>query len=101
MVNSSCPAAQPIRQGNAPGTAPTNTDTALTFFRGVYMKAYTNQLNAAITADKPLKKYQRMNTPASPAMTANAHPSAVLILPDATGRFAVRFIMASVSFSTT
>ena len=41
-----------------------------------------------------------MATPTKPVMMANAQPSATLILPDATGRFAVRFIMASVSFST-
>jgi hypothetical protein len=39
--------------------------------------------------------------PATPQIMAKAHPSAADILPAATGRLAVLFIIASVSFSTT
>ena len=39
--------------------------------------------------------------PAMPATAAKAEASETLILPLATGRFAVRFINASVSFSVT
>lgn len=42
-----------------------------------------------------------MKTPAAPVMIAKAQPSDTLMRPDASGRFAVRFIKASVSFSTT
>ncbi len=101
MLSSSWPAAQPIRQGRAPGTAPTSTATEFTFFSGVYIKAYTNQLTAAIAADRRLKKTARINTPATPDMAAKTHPSVTLILPSAMGRFAVLFIRASVSFSVT
>jgi len=64
------------------------------------MNAYTNKLNAAKTAVRKLK-CDRINIPATPDMTAKAHPSPTLILPEATGRLAVLFIIASVSFSTT
>ncbi len=39
--------------------------------------------------------------PAIPVTAANTEASVTLILPLATGRFAVRFIKASVSFSVT
>src|SRR4051812_29921096 len=97
----SLPAAQPIRQGKAPGTAPTKTEIELTFFSGVYINAYKNKLNNAMPADNQLKRFPNMNTPITPVIIAKAHPSAAVILPDATGRLAVRFIIASVSFSTT
>ena len=52
-------------------------------------------------ADSQLKKFPSIKTPITPVIIAKAQPSAAVILPDATGRLAVRFIIASVSFSTT
>src|SRR6185437_8441557 len=95
----SFPAAQPMRQGRLPGTAPTSTEIELTFFSGVYIKAYTNKLKAANAAARKLK-CQRIRTPPVPATTAKVQASWVLMRPDATGRLAVRFMRASVSFST-
>ena len=51
----SLPAAQPIRQGKAPGKAPIKTAMADTFFRGVYTKAYKNRLKPASAALSQLK----------------------------------------------
>ena len=63
------------------------------------MKAYRNKLKAARAAVRRLK-CERISTPPTPAKTAKVQASCVLILPEATGRLAVRFIIASVSFST-
>ena len=57
-------------------------------------------LKADNNADAGLKKIYISKTPPIPLMKAKAYASFVLILPLATGRFAVRFIKASVSFST-
>src|SRR4051812_12192046 len=89
--NSPAPATQPIRQGKAPGKAPTKTEMALTFFNGVYTKAYKNKLKADSSADCQLKKYHIIRQPPTAPMMANAHPSCTLILPAAIGRLAVRF----------
>ena len=55
LKDSSVPATQPIKQGNAPGIAPTNTAMEFTFFRGVYINAYRNKLKADNPADSQLK----------------------------------------------
>src|SRR5476651_1078969 len=64
-------ATQPIRQGKAPGKAPTSTATELIFFNGVYIKAYRNKLNADNNAasqlnplSSPLKNQPIIKTPA-------------------------------------
>ena len=57
-------------------------------------------LNADSRAEERLKKMYINAMPAVPAMIANVYASVALILPLATGRVAVRFIKASVSFST-
>ena len=100
-LNSSVPATQPIRQGKAPGIPPISTAMECFFFSGVYTKAYRKRLKAEIPADSQLKKYPIITTPTAPAIRAKVQPSSTLIRPEATGLLAVRFIRASVSFSTT
>src|SRR5688572_4066832 len=92
--NNPVAAVHPMRQGKAPGKAPTNTATAFFFFMGVYIKAYKNKLKAATPALSQLKYNPSKATPVKPVTTANVQPSAALILPDATGLPAVRFINA-------
>ena len=57
-------------------------------------------LKAESNAEDKLKKKYISNTPPSPAIKANVYASFALILPFATGLLPVRFINASVSFST-
>ena len=58
-----------------------------------------NQMNAPL---KNLDEWEEdvLRRYPDPETIAKAHASFTLILPEATGRFAVRFICASVSFST-
>src|SRR5690606_20935 len=68
-------ATQPIKQGKAPGTAPTSTEIEFTFLSGVYMKPYKKRLNKLTNALVVLKKYHIINTPAAPAKKAKTPAS--------------------------
>jgi hypothetical protein len=77
-----------------------NRDRAYLFQRGIN-KCIQKQTKQCNTRRQPVKEIPSIKTPTTPVITANAHPSAAVILPAATGRLAVRFMIASVSFSTT
>src|SRR6476620_9996463 len=89
-----------MRQGSAPGKLPTSTEIEFIFFRGVYTNAYSSRLNKERPALTQLNQAHINKIPATPEITAKVQASFGVIRPEATGLCAVRFINASVSFST-
>src|ERR1700750_2502231 len=64
-------ATHPIKQGNAPGKAPTSTAIEFTFLSGVYTNAYKKRLNADSIAAEMLKMTYIIKTPTNPPINAN------------------------------
>src|SRR5690606_30063009 len=98
IPKSSVAATHPNMKGMAPGNAPTKTERGDIVFSGVYTLVYRNKDIAPNMAVLGLRA-KSDNIPST--VNATAIVSAVLgdIRPEGMGRFLVRFIRASKSFS--
>ena len=84
----------------APGKAPTKTDSGVNVFNGVYKLTYINMEMAPNIAVFGLMKY-KTTKPTNVKTKPKVKALLTDILPDGTGRFFVRSILASKSFSMT
>ena len=101
-VSSAPPAAvQPITGGMAPTTAPTHVLSGVCCFIGVYASVYRPRVAAPSVAVTQFVPSASVARPATPAPLAQPTACARLTRPDGSGRFAVRFIAASLRISMT
>lgn len=84
----------------APGKAPTKTDSEVTDFKGVYTLVYKKMETAPNIADLGFIEYSKTSPVMVNALATNKATLGV-IRPEGTGRFLVRSINASKSFSIT